>query len=118
MSNITVYGIKNCDTVKKSLNWLTAQKLAFDFHDYKTQSITESKLKAWSAQVGWEVLLNKKGTTWRKLDEKIQAGVTNEKAAIAVMLENTSIIKRPVIEKKDKIIAVGFDEKIYSEKIK
>ena len=118
MSDTIVYGIKNCDTVKKSLNWLTANKIAFDFHDYKTQSITESKLKAWSAQVGWEVLLNKKGTTWRKLDEKTQASVTNEKAAIAVMMANTSIIKRPVVEKKDKVLAVGFDEKLYIEKVK
>ena len=118
MSAITVYGIKNCDTVKKSLNWLTAHKIAFDFHDYKTQSITESKLKAWCAQVGWEVLLNKKGTTWRKLDEKTQASVTDERAAIAVMMANTSIIKRPVIEKKDKVLAVGFDEKLYSEQMK
>ena len=113
-----VYGIKNCDTVKKALTWLTAHKIAFDFHDYKTQSITESKLKTWAAQVGWEVLLNKKGTTWRKLDEKTQASVTNEKAAIDVMLANTSIIKRPVIEKKDKVIAVGFEEAVYSSKIK
>lgn len=118
MSNITVYGIKNCDTVKKSLNWLTAHKLAFDFHDYKTQSITENKLKAWSAQVGWEVLLNRKGTTWRKLDEKTQASVTNEKAAITVMMANASIIKRPVIEKEGQVVAVGFDEKLYVEKVK
>ncbi|MBC7488160.1 MAG: ArsC family reductase [Cytophagaceae bacterium] len=118
MSNLTVYGIKNCDTVKKALTWLTTHKIAFDFHDYKTQSITESKLKAWSDQVGWEVLLNKKGTTWRKLDEKTQASVTNEKAAIAVMLTNTSIIKRPVVEKKDKVVAVGFDEIVCSSKMK
>lgn len=113
-----VYGIKNCDTVKKALTWLTAHKIAFDFHDYKTQSITEHKLQAWCAQVGWEVLLNKKGTTWRKLDEQTQATVTNEKAAIAVMMANTSIIKRPVIEKNDKVIAVGFEEKLYREKLK
>lgn len=118
MSNTILYGIKNCDTVKKATTWLTSHQIAFDFHDYKTQSITESKLKAWCAQVGWEVLLNKKGTTWRKLDEQTQASVTNEKAAIAVMLANTSIIKRPVIEKKDKVVAVGFDEKVYGEKVK
>ena len=118
MSNTTVYGIKNCDTVKKATSWLTAHKIAFDFHDYKTQSISEDTLKAWCAQVGWEVLLNKKGTTWRKLDEKTQASVTNEKTAIAVMLAHTSIIKRPVIEKKDKVVAVGFDEKVYIERVK
>ena len=112
-----VYGIKNCDTVKKATTWLSAHHVDFDFHDYKTQAITESKLKEWCQQVGWEVLLNKKGTTWRKLDEAVQASVTNEKAAIAVMLKNTSIIKRPVIENKDKIVAVGFDEKEYGKKI-
>jgi arsenate reductase (glutaredoxin) len=113
-----VYGIKNCDTVKKALTWLTAHHIAFDFHDYKIKSISESKLKAWSAQVGWETLLNQKGTSWRKLDSTIQASVTNEKAAIAVMLANTSLIKRPVIEKKDQVLAVGFEEKVYDEKIK
>lgn len=118
MSDIIVYGIKNCDTVKKALNWLTAHQITFDFHDYKTQSISESKLKAWCTQVSWEALLNKKGTTWRKLDEKTQASVTNEKAAIVIMLVNTSIIKRPVIEKNDKIVTVGFDEKVYVEKVK
>ncbi|MDB5274361.1 MAG: ArsC family reductase [Chitinophagaceae bacterium] len=92
--------------------------MAYDFHDYKTQGITESKLKAWCQQVGWEVLLNKKGTTWRKLDEATQISITNEKAAIAVMMSNTSMIKRPVIEKKDKVLAVGFDEKTYLEKVK
>ncbi|HSZ73159.1 MAG TPA: ArsC family reductase [Cytophagaceae bacterium] len=113
-----VYGIKNCDTVKKATTWLNAHHVSFDFYDYKTQAITESKLKAWCAQVGWEVLLNKKGTTWRNLDENTQASVTNEKAAIAVMLHNTSIIKRPVIENKEQIVVVGFDEKTYLQKIK
>jgi Spx/MgsR family transcriptional regulator len=112
-----VYGIKNCDTVKKALNWLTAHHIPYTFHDYKTQRITASKLKAWCQQVGWEVLLNKKGTTWRKLDAATQATVTNEKAAIAVMLEHTSCIKRPVIEKGDKVLVVGFEEQVYIEKL-
>lgn len=110
-----VYGIKNCDTVKKATNWLSAHKIAFEFHDYKTQSISEAKLKDWCAQVGWEVLLNKKGTTWRKLGEKEQSKVIDELSAIAVMKANTSMIKRPVLENKGKVLAVGFDEKKYAE---
>jgi arsenate reductase (glutaredoxin) len=109
-----LYGIKNCDTVKKALTWLKAKKIAFDFYDYKTEGITEAKLKTWCQQVGWESLLNKRGTTWRKLDEATQASVNNEAAAIKIMLNNTSIIKRPLVEKSGKVLALGFDEVIYS----
>ena len=112
-----VYGIKNCDTVKKAIDWLKKKNIAFEFHDYKTQGISEEKLKEWTKQVSWEILLNKRGTTWKKLDAAVQEKTNNEKAAIAVMRENTSIIKRPVIEKNGKVIAVGFDEKEYSKKI-
>ncbi len=113
-----VYGIKNCDTVKKALTWLKGKKIDFQFHDYKTEGITEAKLKAWSQQVGWESLLNKRGTTWRKLDEATQAAVTSESAAIKIMVANTSIIKRPLIEKSNKVVALGFDEAVYSQKLK
>jgi arsenate reductase (glutaredoxin) len=112
-----VYGIKNCDTVKKALTWLKVKKIDSQFHDYKTAGITEAKLKAWSQQVGWESLLNKKGTTWRKLDEATQASVTNESAAIKIMMAHTSIIKRPLIEKGSKVLVLGFDEKEYLEKM-
>lgn len=113
-----VYGIKNCDTVKKALTWLKAKKVDFQFHDYKTEGITEAKLKAWSQQVGWESLLNKRGTTWRKLDEGTQAAITNESAAIKIMMANTSIIKRPLIEKGNKVVVLGFDETAYDQKLK
>jgi len=113
-----VYGIKNCDTVKKALTWLKAKDIDFEFHDYKTQGISEAKLKAWCEQVAWETLLNKKGTTWRKLDEAAQASVTNAASAIKIMVANTSVIKRPVIEKKGKVLVVGFDEVVYGEKVK
>ncbi|MBX9851034.1 MAG: ArsC family reductase [Cytophagaceae bacterium] len=112
-----IYGIKNCDTVKKATDWLKKKNIAFEFHDYKTQGISEEKLKEWTKQVSWEILLNKRGTTWKKLSAAVQGKTNNEKAAVAVMRENTSIIKRPVIEKNGKIIAVGFDEKEYSNKI-
>ena len=113
MNPYTVYGIKNCDTVKKTLQWLDSKKIEFEFHDYKTKSISKSKLQEWASQVGWEVLVNKKGTTWRQLDEARKASIDNESAAIDLMIENTSIIKRPVIEKEGKVVEIGFDEKEY-----
>lgn len=106
----TVYGIKNCNTVKKALDWLKKNKIGFEFHDYKAKGIEASRLKNWSAQVGWEKLVNKKGTTWRQLDEKVQHAVTSEKAAIELMQEKTSVIKRPLIELKNKVVTLGFDE--------
>ena len=113
-----LYGIPNCDTVKKARTWLEKQKIPYEFHDYKKAGISPAKLKQWSAQVGWEILLNKKGTTWKKLDEKVQAAVTNEKAAIKVLSENTSAIKRPLIEKGEKVVVVGFDEESYGKLFK
>ena len=112
---MTVYGIKNCDTVKSAIAWLKRNEVGFEFHDYKTKGIEERKLKDWCKQVGWESLLNKRGTTWRKLTQSEQAEVDNEKAAILLMLSKTSIIKRPLIEKNERIIALGFDENSYSK---
>ncbi len=114
----TLYGIPNCNTVKKSVTWLQKHKIAFGFHDYKKLGITAEKLKQWSSQVGWENLLNKKGTTWRKLDEKTQASITNEKAALQLLAANTSAIKRPLIEKGNKVIVLGFDEEQYQKTFK
>jgi arsenate reductase len=115
-TDYTVYGIKNCNTVKSSLDWLKKNRVEFEFHDYKKKGIAEAKLKEWIKQVGWENLVNKRGTTWRQLDEKVQAGVTNEKSAIALMLEKTSVIKRPLIEKNGKVLVLGFDETDYAKK--
>lgn len=113
-----VYGIKNCNTVKSALDWLNRHNIKFEFHDYKKSGITESKLKAWSNQVGWENLVNKRGTTWRQLDEAIQKKITSEKSAIALMMDKTSVIKRPLIEKNDKVVLLGFDETTYTQKFK
>ncbi|SHG45780.1 transcriptional regulator, Spx/MgsR family [Chryseolinea serpens] len=110
---MTVYGIKNCNTVKTAMDWLKQHNVTVDFHDYKTKGITAAKLKEWSKQVGWESLVNKRGTTWRQLDESEQAKVTSEKAAIDLMMEKTSVIKRPLIEQNGKVIALGFDEAAY-----
>ena len=112
---MTVYGIKNCNTVKTALDWLKKHKVDFEFHDYKSKGITEAKLKEWSKQVGWESLVNKRGTTWRQLEDAIQTSITNEKSAIALMKEKTSVIKRPLIEKNDKVVALGFDESHYQQ---
>jgi arsenate reductase len=108
-----IYGIKNCNTVKSALAWLKKHDVAFEFHDYKSKGITDEKLKSWSKQVGWENLVNKKGTTWRQLEEAVQKKTNNEKAAQLLMKEKTSVIKRPLIERDGKIIALGFDEEIY-----
>ena len=112
-----VYGIKNCNTVKTALDWLKKHNIEFEFHDYKKSGITTAKLTEWSKQVGWESLVNKRGTTWRQLDETVQAKVTNEKAAIALMLEKNSVIKRPLIEVNNKIVVLGFDESDYKKKL-
>ena len=113
MVKMIVYGIKNCNTVKNAVEWLTKKGIAFEFHDYKKSGISDAKLKSWSEQVGWERLVNKKGTTWRQLDKAEQDRVTNESAAIALMKGKTSVIKRPVIEVDDKVVALGFDETEY-----
>ncbi len=115
---MVVYGIKNCNTVKSALDWLNKNKIEFEFHDYKKSGITASKLTSWIKQVGWEKLVNKRGTTWRKLDEAIQNKVTNEKSAIALMVEKTSVIKRPLIEENGTVLLLGFDEVDYKKKLK
>ncbi|MBV9987816.1 MAG: ArsC family reductase [Chitinophagaceae bacterium] len=112
---ITVYGIPNCDVIKKATSWLQANKIAYTFHDYRKDGIETDKLRGWCKQTGYETIFNKRSTTWKELDPKIQAAVDSEAAAIRVMSEHTSIIKRPVIEKNGKVVAVGFDEKKYRE---
>ena len=112
---MTVYGIKNCNTVKSALTWLKNHNVEFEFHDYKTKGITEAQLKGWSKQVGWESLVNKRGTTWRQLDEAVQKKITSEAAAINLMKDKTSVIKRPLIERDGKVIALGFDDAAYKK---
>ena len=114
----TVYAIPNCNTVKKALDWLQKNKIAYEFHDYKKKGITATVLTNWCKQVGWEALVNKKGATWRQLTPDVQASITTQKAAIALMIEKTSIIKRPLIEENGKILALGFDETEYKKALK
>jgi arsenate reductase (glutaredoxin) len=113
---IIVYGIKNCDTVKKALDWLNSKKITFEFHDYKSKGVSEAKLKEWCEQTGWETLVNKKGMTWRQLDDTVKNKTVNESSAIHLMVGKTSLIKRPLIEKDGKIIVLGFDASEYSRK--
>lgn len=102
----TIYGIKNCDTMKKARTWLDEHGVQYQFHDYKTSGIDRARLEAWSKKVGWEVLLNRAGTTFRKLPESERADL-NERKAIALMLAQPSMIKRPVLEQGARLL-VGF----------
>jgi arsenate reductase len=107
--SITLYGITNCDTVKKARAWLAEQAVEVTFHDFKKQGVPEQRLDAWMAAVGWTKLVNRQGTTWRKLDAATQAAVMDEQSAKTLMLAQPSIIKRPVVEWSPKEVTVGFD---------
>jgi arsenate reductase len=113
---ITIYGIKNCDTMKKARAWLDDHGVAYGFHDYKAAGIDKATLAGWAKQVGWEVLLNRAGTTFRKLDEADKEGLT-EARAIALMLAQPSMIKRPVLDLGGRLL-VGFKPEIYEKELK
>ena len=107
-----IYGIRNCDTMKKARAWLESHGVAYDFHDYKVAGIDHARLNAWIKVVGWEVLLNRAGTTFRKLPDKAKQNL-DEAKAIRLMLEQPSMIKRPVLE-RGKTLLVGFDAQKYA----
>ena len=111
----TIYGIKNCDTMKKARAWLDAKGVAYDFHDYKTAGIAKDRLKGWSDKLGWETLLNRAGTTFKKLPDADKEGITENKA-LALMLAQPSMIKRPVLELGGKLV-VGFKPEIYEKEV-
>lgn len=110
--NVTIYGIKNCDTMKKARAWLEAHGVEYAFHDYKAAGIEPSALKAWAGEVGWEVLLNRAGTTFRALPEAEKQGLTEAKA-IALMAAQPSMIKRPVLDLGGRLL-VGFKPEQYA----
>ena len=110
---ISLYGIKNCDTMKKARTWLDSKGVAYAFHDYKAEGIDKARLEAWSKKVGWEVLLNRAGTTFRALPDADKQNIT-EKKAIALMMAQPSMIKRPVLERKGEVL-VGFKPDIYAK---
>lgn len=106
---LILYGIPNCDTVRKARAWLAERGIDHAFHDYKRQGVPADRLDAWISHVGWETLLNRQGTTWRKLDEATRYGIVDAASARALMLANASVIRRPLIERDGRVIAVGFD---------
>jgi arsenate reductase (glutaredoxin) len=104
---VRIYGIKNCDTMKKAFAWLESHKLAYEFHDYKKAGVPAGKLKEWAAKAGWDKLVNSRGPTWRKIPEAEKAGL-DERKALALLEKNTSAIRRPIVEAGGRLL-VGFD---------
>jgi arsenate reductase len=113
---VTIYGIKNCDTMKKARAWLDGHGVAYDFHDYKVAGIERGRLEGWASKFGWESLLNRAGTTFRKLPDTDKDGLT-EKKAIALMIPQPSMIKRPVLDIGGKLLA-GFRPDEYAKALK
>ena len=109
----TVYGIPNCDSVKKARAWMDAHGVTYTFHDFKKQGVPADALDQWLTQAGWEVLLNRKGTTWRKLAPEVQNGITDRASARRLMLEQASVIKRPVVVVANEVI-VGVNAEAWS----
>jgi Spx/MgsR family transcriptional regulator len=117
-NSVVLYGIPNCDTVKKARAWLAEQQVAVQFHDFKKQGVPEDRLDHWLATAGWEKLLNRQGTTWRKLDEATRAAAADARSARALMLAQASVIKRPVVEWNARDVTVGFDVKDWQSRLK
>jgi Spx/MgsR family transcriptional regulator len=111
---IKIYGIPHCDTVKKALGWLNKHDIPFEFHDYKKEGISATKLKAWCKIKGWENIFNKRSSTWKEVMGAHEGIVNNQAEALHIMQHHTSIIKRPVIEFNNGII-IGFDEGLYTD---
>jgi len=110
-----VYGIRNCDTMKKAFAALDARRIAYDFHDYKKAGVPPGKLKEWAGRVGWEKLANTRGPTWRKIPESRRSNLTEAKA-LALLEANSSAIKRPIVEKAGTLL-VGFDQEEFAAKL-
>jgi arsenate reductase len=111
---ITLYGIPNCDQVKKARNWLDAHGLAYVFHDFKKAGVSPALIQHWLHHVGWELLLNRKGTTWRAVPDARKADIVDAQSAIALMLESPSIIKRPVLVTQS-TVHLGFSDDTYQQ---
>jgi Spx/MgsR family transcriptional regulator len=113
---VTMYGIKNCDTVKKARAWLDGRGVRYEFHDYKTAGIDRSRLEQWCSELGWETLLNRAGTTFRKLPDA-DKNVADARKAVTLMLAQPSMIKRPVLEVEGRLV-VGFKPDIYAASVR
>lgn len=114
---LTLYGIPNCDTVKKTRDWLDKKEIDYQFHNYKTEGISKEKLATWIEQVGLETILNKKSTTWKGLSPEDQAKAARKPGAIKLMVNYNSLIKRPVLEQNEKVLEVGFKPENYAAKL-
>ena len=114
---ITLYGIQNCDTVKKARAWLTDHGIDYTFHDFKKQGVPEAQLDNWLQAVGWETLVNRKGTLWRSLDDAAKAAVVDAASARALVLTQASVIKRPVVEWADGKVTVGFKPDAFAARL-
>jgi arsenate reductase len=108
--SIILYGIPNCDTIKKTKDWLASHQIPYTFHNYKTEGIALGEMERWASQVGWETIINKKGSTWRKLSPEEQAAAKDPKQAASLLQQYPSIIKRPIITNNDQVVVIGFDE--------
>ena len=113
---VSIYGIKNCDTMKKAFAWCDEHGVDYEFHDYKKLGVDRNRLVQWCKVLGWKTLLNTRGTTWRKLTPA-QQDITTQSAAVALMIEYPSVIKRPVVEAGDQLL-VGFDPALFSSFVK
>ena len=110
---VVIYGIPNCETMKKARKWLEAHNVDYEFHDYKKSGIDAERLQAWEAELGWETLLNRRGMMWRRVPDEVKAAI-NREGALDLMLETPSIIKRPVLD-TGSALHVGFKPEIYTE---
>jgi arsenate reductase (glutaredoxin) len=116
-SMTTLYGIPNCDTVKKARNWLTEHGVDYTFHDFKKQGVPTALLPGWIESAGLDTLINRRGPTWRKLDKATQASVVDTPSAMAVMQEHSSVIKRPVVVWGDGVVTVGFSDAAFAARL-
>lgn len=113
-----LYGIPNCNTVKKARTCLEQHNTACEFHDFKKHGVTEAMLSAWLEQVGWQKLLKKTGPTWGKLPDAVKASIKDDASALRLMLEHPNVIRRPVLERNGRVLATGFDEAVYTQILK
>lgn len=112
-----VYGIPNCNTVKKALDWIKANEIAYEFHNFKKEGVSAEKLTEWFTIFGWEKVINKNGLTFKKLSKEEQTEINSAAKAIAYLIQNTSAIKRPIVEKDGKAILLGFNEDAYLQEL-
>jgi Spx/MgsR family transcriptional regulator len=110
-----LYGIPNCNTVKKARTWLEVHGVAYEFHDFKKHGVTQTLLSGWLKQIGWQKLLKKTGPTWGQLPDEVKTSIKDDVSALALMLEKPNIIKRPVLERNGTVLATGFNEADYDK---